>query len=373
MPTSYAAPRAGAGTTGGRAGRAETSFSPAGRSTRQDAGTGHGATPRGRIALFDNIKGVLIILVVIGHFAHPIHNENPALSAVFDTIYLFHMPLFVFLSGLFAKNAYREGRLNVNRIISFSVLGVAYQAALLAVNGTLVEEPLGLLQFSSAPWYLIGMAWWYALTPLLARMGAVAGIGACLAAALAGGCIDASGGFLALSRTVAFLPYFALGYYCPREAVERLARRRTLWVAVAASVAIAGARIIDPHAFDWFFPMVYGDNPYDQGLLLGIAAKLATGAIAAVFSLAVLRLIPRGRRALTVLGARTLQVYVLHRLVRAWLTFRTPFYDLPVLLDPLVGTAIILALSGGVTALCAIGLFSKPFNRMLSVHWLPRR
>ena len=63
---------------------------------------------RARIALFDNIKGLLIILVVAGHFMHPVHNDNEVMSALFDIIYLFHMPLFVFLSGLFAKGAYRE-------------------------------------------------------------------------------------------------------------------------------------------------------------------------------------------------------------------------------------------------------------------------
>lgn len=59
----------------------------------------------GRIALFDNIKGLLIVLVVVGHVAHPVHNDNPAISCLFDVIYLFHMPLFVFVSGLFAKRA----------------------------------------------------------------------------------------------------------------------------------------------------------------------------------------------------------------------------------------------------------------------------
>lgn len=108
-----------------------------------------------RIALFDNIKGVLIILVVAGHFMHPVHNDNLALSAAFDVIYLFHMPLFVFVSGLFAKGAYREGHLNVNRMISFLVLGLAYQAAYLAISGMLT--PQRMLLFTSAPWYLIGM------------------------------------------------------------------------------------------------------------------------------------------------------------------------------------------------------------------------
>ena len=165
-----------------------------------------------RIALFDNIKSVLIILVVAGHFMHPVHNDNLALSAAFDVIYLFHMPLFVFVSGLFAKGAYREGHLNVNRMISFLVLGLAYQAAYLAISGMLT--PQRMLLFTSAPWYLIGMAWWYAATPMLSRLPAPAGLAVSLCASLASGCIDLSNGFLAISRSLAFLPFFSLGYYC---------------------------------------------------------------------------------------------------------------------------------------------------------------
>ena len=57
------------------------------------------AGARERIALFDNIKGLLIILVVAAHFMHPVHNDNEALSALFDITYLFHMPLFVSSPG----------------------------------------------------------------------------------------------------------------------------------------------------------------------------------------------------------------------------------------------------------------------------------
>lgn len=327
--------------------------------------------PRQRIALFDNIKGLLIILVVAGHFMHPIHNDNQVLSCLFDIIYLFHMPLFIFVSGLFAKGAYRNGRLNINRMITYLVLGLAYQAAYLAISGLLT--PRRMLLFTSAPWYLIGMVWWYLATPLLARLSAPVGIGASLAAALAWGCVDLSNGLLAISRSLAFLPYFALGYYCTTDRLQQLAHRRWLWLAVGAALVIAALRIVDIHAYDWFFQMVYGDNPYEHGIAQGVAAKLVTMGIAVVFSLAVLKLMPKTRSRLTTLGARTLQVYVLHRLVRAWLTFQTPFYDLPILLDPLVGTAIILALSGGVIVLCALPVFSRPFNALMRVRWLPRQ
>lgn len=223
-----------------------------------------------RIALFDNIKGVLIILVVAGHFMHPVHNDNLALSAAFDVIYLFHMPLFVFVSGLFAKGAYREGHLNVNRMISFLVLGLAYQAAYLAISGMLT--PQRMLLFTSAPWYLIGMAWWYAATPMLSRLPAPVGLAVSLCASLASGCIDLSNGFLAISRSLAFLPFFSLGYYCTTEQLEHLSYRRGLWAAIVAAVCIALLRIADAHAYDWFFQMVYGDNPYRSGIASGVAA-----------------------------------------------------------------------------------------------------
>ena len=327
------------------------------------------AEARGRIARFDNVKGLLIILVVAGHFMHPIHNDDPLLSYLFDLIYLFHMPLFVFMSGLFAKGAYRGGRLNVNRMVSFALLGLAYQIAYLAISGLLT--PARILRFTSAPWYLIGMVWWYLATPALARVPAPAGVAISLAVALLGGCLDLSDGFLAISRSIAFLPFFALGYYCATGSVERIAQSRWPWVAVAAFAGLAVARAVDVHAFDWFFPMVYGDNPYTHGVLPGMLAKLTAIACAVFCSLAVLKLVPAARSALTRLGERTLQGYVLHRLIRAWLTFQTPFYRLPVLLDPLAGTAIIFALSGAVTALCAWRSFEPPFARFMAVRWLP--
>lgn len=100
-----------------------------------DSADGATSSPEGHIALFDNLKGLLIILVVLGHIAHPVHNTNPVLSFAFDVVYLFHMPLFVLMSGLFAKSAYRNGKLKINRIISFIALGFAYQLALALING----------------------------------------------------------------------------------------------------------------------------------------------------------------------------------------------------------------------------------------------
>ena len=331
-------------------------------------------TGAGRIALFDNIKGLLIILVVVGHVAHPVHNDNPAISCLFDVIYLFHMPLFVFVSGLFAKHAKNErGGVNPNRILSFALLAALFQLALLLINEVDVT-PESFLQFTSAPWYLLAMAYWYAVVPLLARLGWRRGMA--LALSYAGGLVDLSDGFLAISRSLAFLPWFAAGLYCPVERAVALKESRshtvrvTLDAAVVVSAAVVLARVLDARAYDWFFQMVYGDNPY-RALPLDLLGKTVAGMLALVLSAAVLRLIPSRPTWLAALGRRTLGIYVGHRLVRAWLTFRTPLYEQPVLLDPLWGTLMILALSAVVTVVCAAPALTDALNRILRHRWLP--
>ena len=269
------------------------------------------------------------------------------------------MPLFVFVSGLFAKHAKNErGGVNPNRILSFALLAALYQLALMLINGASLT--LGrFLQFTSAPWYLLAMAYWYAAAPLLARLGWKRGMALALALSYASGFVDLSDGLLAISRSLAFcrgsppVSTAPSNGSSPSRRVTRRAVRAALAAAVALAAAIALARVLDEHAYDWFFQMVYGDNPY-RALPLDLLGKAVATAIALVFSAAVLRLIPSRRSRLTVLGERTLGIYVGHRLVRAWLTFRTPLYEQPVLLDPLWGTLIVLGLSAVIVAACSV-------------------
>ena len=227
------------------------------------------------------------------------------------------------------------------------------------------------------------MAWWYLATPLLARFAPSTGVLVSVAIAFASGFFDLSNGLLAISRSLAFLPYFALGYYMKPAALERLAKRRVLWLAVAGAVAIVSLRLVDVHAYDWFFQMVYGDNPFaSAGAVAGIPAgspaagaiaKFVTMGIAALFSLAVLRLIPHGASHLTTLGERTLQIYVLHRLIRAALTFRTPVLRHGGAPRPAVGGRRSSWRSPAASiVLCSLKAFTPPFTWLMAKRWLPR-
>ena len=55
--------------------------------------------------LFDNLKALMLFLVVIGHILDPyIERQDSLYRYLMQYIYLFHMPMFAFITGYFTKN-----------------------------------------------------------------------------------------------------------------------------------------------------------------------------------------------------------------------------------------------------------------------------
>ena len=62
-----------------------------------------------RDAYFDNVKFILIVLVVFGHLLTPFINDEQWLRTLYIFIYTFHMPAFILISGYFAKGYRKKG------------------------------------------------------------------------------------------------------------------------------------------------------------------------------------------------------------------------------------------------------------------------
>lgn len=73
-----------------------------------------------RLAFIDNSKGIAIIFVVIGHVVyHCICGKNNSMAythPIFILLQSFHMPLFIFLSGILVSNQSQ----NFKEVMSFS-------------------------------------------------------------------------------------------------------------------------------------------------------------------------------------------------------------------------------------------------------------
>ena len=103
---------------------------------------------------FDNVKAVLMFLVVLGHLLLPIHGES-FLVVVKRLIYVFHMPMFVFVSGYFAKTFYKNGRYNYRKLLylgkAYLVFVVAIQLVY-AISGYQAFSQINVFSQSGAPW-----------------------------------------------------------------------------------------------------------------------------------------------------------------------------------------------------------------------------
>ena len=62
-----------------------------------------------RDSYWDNLKGILIILVVCGHLCERYIDDSNLLYHLWIIVYSFHMPLFIFCERLFRKKIIKAG------------------------------------------------------------------------------------------------------------------------------------------------------------------------------------------------------------------------------------------------------------------------
>ena len=174
-----------------------------------------------REAFYCNVKLLLMFMVVYGHMIEGMIDSVEPLMQIYRVIYSVHMPLFLFLSGLFLKSRTGCLRQAKQMLLYYGVCQTA-----VVVLGRMAGEQLRLDTPVWTLWYLLslacmaGVGWcWYAATERWQWLnnGAVKTMLLILAVLLAceAGKWTFVGRWLSLSRTICFLPYFLAGMFCP--------------------------------------------------------------------------------------------------------------------------------------------------------------
>ena len=102
---------------------------------------------RKRVEYWDNLKFILITMVVLTHF---LPRVTTFWKCVYDYIFLFHMPLFIFVSGVF----YKKERIR-ERVISFTFIGIVYNILLYFWDVVLLgnESDFFIFGATKIPWF----------------------------------------------------------------------------------------------------------------------------------------------------------------------------------------------------------------------------
>lgn len=285
-----------------------------------------GAAGKQRDLGLDNIRALLIFLVVFCHLCELFHGKIT--DRLYLIIYSFHMPCFLFLSGYFARfNAKKVAKHLLLPYAVFQVLYTLFNCYVLN-PGTVFE-----LQFTYPywiMWYLLALFFCYMLIPLLEtqKRWVAAGILVVLTAlALLAGTDRLMGFTMTLSRTAVFLPCFFLGHYAGTVFapgfVGRLRRFRVLLV-----LSMVGVVVYAVYAVQAPLPikLLYGSYSYAKA---GATPwmRLLTLAGAMAWMLLLICLMPNRKiPVISMIGQRTLPIFLLHgfcqRLLLKYSVFR---------------------------------------------------
>lgn len=177
-----------------------------------------------RDAVYCNLKLFLIFLVIYGHMIEGRIYEDTVLMLVYRMIYSFHMPLFLFLSGLFLTDSAGCFRQMKKMLFLYCLLQpFAVFVCNLSGDHFSLWIPVWHLWYllSLACMDLAGLLWyWFAEKLRTAWNTSFAKTGIVILSLLiscGAGYVPALGRFLSLSRTLCFLPYFFLGLFLPKD------------------------------------------------------------------------------------------------------------------------------------------------------------
>ena len=266
--------------------------------------------PNSRSLLMDNLKGVLILLVVFAHFLIDYVDAGTTslpVAAVYFFIYSFHMPLFVFISGFYSKN------IDKVRATAFERLLIPYLLfnTCMVVYCLLVQHIwFGLFTPAYVNWYLLALFVWRVLLRDLAAVKLI--VWWSLAGAVAIGFNGQADNFLAIARIFAFLPFFLLGYFSDNSVIAKIRTSSKLLAGVGLTACICLVGLLTSKgvlATRCFIAMPYS-SPTDIGV------RIAFYFLAVYISCCLLVLCPASRiRLLTAIGRNSLLVFLLHRYI----------------------------------------------------------
>ncbi len=320
-----------------------------------------------RVAKWDNTKAFLMILVVLGHAIAAFIDQSQILSNIYLWLTVFHMPLFMFLTGLFSKGFVEAPRFNVNKIISyvlvFYFIKITIHLTLYFCRG---KGNFSFLTEKGTPWYIFATAVFMSVTYVIKRFNAKKILLISFALSLMVGYVSEIGDVLTLSKLFTFYPYFFLGYMLDRENVMGFVNKKGVRFAGLAVLVVytIGIFMIGDKLLSLRY-VFSGNNPYiefgAEWYPFGALLRLGCYILSIIIGFAVLSVMPNKRiPVFTNIGAKTLTVYSLHR----QLLYVLHYTVLIPLIAQVSDLCMVLILITG-SVLIAVVLSLKPFEYIL--------
>jgi fucose 4-O-acetylase-like acetyltransferase len=295
--------------------------------------------PRPRDPFFDNAKYLAILLVVAGHAIEELR-DVPLVRAAYVWIYMFHMPLFIVVTGYLSRRFTFSGgkarKLITHLAVPYVIFETLYSVYFWATSGGGHLE-ISLMRSTYLMWFLLALFLWRLSTPVWQQIRWPLAVA--VAISLLSYMTELSRD-LTLPRLLGLLPFYVLGLMMRPEHFELLKRPhvRILGALVLAAsfgmIYLLGTRV----RMTWIY---WADNHEALGLsnVTGTFLRAVMLLTATVLVLAFLAVVPAWKTWYTALGATTLYAYLLHGFI-AQSAEKLGLYDIGGL-HTVVGAAVV--------------------------------
>lgn len=276
--------------------------------------------------LFDNIKGLLIFLVVLGHLLeYFLFKVTHSIDIMYIGIYLFHMPVFVFISGYFSK------RNNKNRIIELTLVYIIWQVIVFPLLVSIFTETSFEKNQQSVflpewtYWYLLSLIIWKVITPYFEKIRHSFITSLVLGALIGYSSLKSGLSVFSLGRTIAFYPFFILGYHCKKEHIYYFKNKVNKYVGMIGFISIIFLGLILINHVDNYLikesyikKILYLKDPYEKYIVnenMGALIRIVMYGIQFLSIPLLFSFISDKQNILSKFGQNTLFIYLTHGIV----------------------------------------------------------
>ena len=320
--------------------------------------------------LVDNIKTVLIFLVVYNHMiALQQVRISPVIRSIWYIITIFHMPAFVFVSGYLSKHPQHPLKVVRNILIPY-IFGYTIHWCAYLWNGQKIDYEL-LRPTGTAMWYLLAL-FVYRLT--IEAMGKIRFIiPLSILLALWAGTRPEFSTYLSVSRIVVFFPFFVAGYLWQYSSTQKIRKFKGKWFLLLFCVALLCSLWLYMSNNDLPVDLFRENHSYQiSGVtnLEGIVLRSIMYIVSYTLIITFFALFPEGKLFPGLLGKNTMSIFIFHYpilMVLNWLDL----LKLPIMLNwwaPLVLSLVFILVLGsppvnwlynGIIYLISLILFKK--------------
>lgn len=299
-----------------------------------------------RVAYIDSLRAILIFFVVFGHILEPLIFSNKVLF--YNIIYFFHMPAFIFISGLCYKK-------NKKKLVKLSLIYIVFQLLYILINYLLFNNKL-IIQFTTPIWilwYLLALIFWYLIVMFIGtdkKRGFFIIITSLILSILVG--FDTTiNNYFSLSRIIVFFPFFYIGayiknnyfekfnnYFCSRDFKKSKFILILLLIICILLICIFNNYIES----NW----LYNSFPYNNNY--NFLFRIINIFVASIFILSLLILIPKKNiKLLNIIGKNTLTIFLFHGIIIKFMIYINLFKNIrfPITFSVILTILIILLLS----------------------------